>query len=318
MEKVLVIVDMEGCIGIYDLKNEDYCRDRMEKETSCIIEYLSKQKNCEITVADSHQDGNTISRLKEYYPHVKILSFFWNVKDVESYNYALLIGFHAMQGMDGILSHTLRPEIKEMYMGESLCGEVSLIINWLAYYGVKTIFISGDRELKNEIRMNNSYFFETKSCDDLQYLKDLQFDARYDELTALLERAWENRKVIEQKKYNPREIRIVFFQENILSLLPSSIYQITENKIFFTDTKIFIDELYVLCQYINIAHIWYWTQVKEIESIIRKVYPQKEDFMAKEKESIELLKMPYQEYALEDIKKLSKRMKQIEREHLES
>lgn len=317
MEKVLIIADMEGCIGIYNLENSEYCRSMMEREVSLVIEYLLKQKECKIAVADSHNNGNTLCRLRDKYPDIETLSFFWNVKDIETYDYAVLTGFHARRGIDGILSHTLRPEIKELRIGNVICGEVSFIVNWLAYYSVKTILISGNRELNSEVKGKCAYFFESKSLDDLQNQKKVDIDGKFASLCEILESAWENRRLIGLEEYNRNEITIIFSQINILPLLPSSLYRIEKDKILFLDTKMFVEELYVLCQYINAAQAWLIGCLNKIKNIIRKVYPTKEDFVTEERELVRLLKVPYQKYLIDEIKLLNKRAEEIEREYIQ-
>lgn len=318
IEKVLVIADLEGCIGVYDLQDNRDCCEKMEREVSLIITCLLKQKVDYITVADSHNNGNSIKQLKKKYPSVNVISHFWNVDNIELYDYAILIGFHAMEGRPGILSHTLRPEVKELYIGKILCGEVSLIINWLAYYHIKTIFISGDRGIKDEIKGYDGIFFETKSVEEGTIIENSDIEKKYNNMYISLEQAWKNRKIIKQIEYNPSEVNIVFSQYNILSLLPTIIYQITKNRIGFLNTKLFVEELYTLCQYINSAQTWLLKNRKRIGITLRKLYPEKRDFESFSSDSglevdiLKLLKIPYNQLTIEEIYYLSRRMNELE------
>ena len=289
IEKVLVIADLEGCIGVYDLQDNRDCCEKMEREVSLIITCLLKQKVDYITVADSHNNGNSIKQLKKKYPSVNVISHLWNVDNIE-----------------------------ELYIGKILCGEVSLIINWLAYYHIKTIFISGDRGIKDEIKGYDGIFFETKSVEEGTIIENSDIEKKYNNMYISLEQAWKNRKIIKQIEYNPSEVNIVFSQYNILSLLPTIIYQITKNRIGFLNTKLFVEELYTLCQYINSAQTWLLKNRKRIGITLRKLYPEKRDFESFSSDSglevdiLKLLKIPYNQLTIEEIYYLSRRMNELE------
>lgn len=156
--KILVLADMEGCLGITDMRQYAACREKMIEEVERTIHAIENCEKADITVADCHNDGKNIVQHfleKGYVCHEHI----WSIKDIEQYDCAMLIGFHPKKGEEGFCPHTIRPDVDDLYLGEKSIGEVELLINWLAGYGVPVIFVSGDEAVKKELTDYGGKFY---------------------------------------------------------------------------------------------------------------------------------------------------------------
>ncbi len=256
MEKILIIADMEGCIGLYDLKDYFLGCSLMREEITRVLTYLNTIGKYDITVVDSHDNGENVGELGKKYSNVQFVSHLWNMKDVGQYDYAILIGFHGMCGVDGIMAHTLRPEISALYVGDYQCGEVTLLIDWLAYYEVKTIFVSGDLSVQDEIQKYDCLFYATKSNEDLRKKESVDLEIRYSQLLTRLSEAMDRRKICKKIKHCSSEVKVKFRKGCLTELLPRTIFKVKNEMVFFDNTKQFIDELYAFCQYINAGQSW--------------------------------------------------------------
>ncbi len=299
MENLLLVIDVEGCIGVYDLNNiEDY-RKKVELEVSYIIECIKQLGNYEITLLDCHDDGTTLLDYakKNEINHIQHL---WSLKDANIYNKALLIGFHSKNGAGGILSHTLRPDINKLYIGNKDIGELSFIINWLAYYKIPIIYVSGDetleREVENELGNDfNGIFCKVKTLSSLEIFPLINIKEALSKCLSLSPVCC---------KYDESELKVELTAESLSKLIPDEICTVYNNFLLFKDTMSFVNNLQDLCYYINLSSGYHHRRVKSVSKLIRAKYASVEEI--KDNDIKSALSKTWQDLSDADIKFLYK------------
>lgn len=164
-ERVLILADLEGIYGVYDLSDMNYCKCAYCEEISIYLETLVKEEIEHITLCDIHDQGNLLFDLRRRYEGIdlEIVSTVENINPNTKYDFALLVGFHGMVGSFGILPHTLRYNFtnvavySEKWKSKVSIGEVGIYSRWLAGKGIPVILASGDREAVYEANQFNPY-----------------------------------------------------------------------------------------------------------------------------------------------------------------
>lgn len=262
MRNILLVVDMEGCCGIYDMQDIDDCRIKMEREVQYIIDVLHEMGQDKVAVLDCHNDGRNLEKFClnskiNFYEHI------WSIKDAQYYDCAFLIGFHSKKGVDGYFSHTIRSDIADMLLGGKSIGEVGLLINWLSFYDVPVVYISGDQSLRYEIQDYECEFVATKSVKGEKiFLEDIEQD-----IYKHIERA-----LCHDKKCGYIEDNIVVktVGMNYTKYLPEEIFDIREELVVFDNTVEFVDKLKVLCDFLNISGMYQYKRISFLVAKLRK------------------------------------------------
>ncbi len=150
---VLIIADMEGASGI-DKSNadwthcgsqpwENYGRKAITDDIKQIVSHCMKLGAQRITILDSHDKGNSI--LREEFEGIHWLSMIFDVEKInDTYDYAILAGFHSKTRLNGILAHTFRPDIESVEINDNDIGEIGALIYLLCEKGVPPVLITGD------------------------------------------------------------------------------------------------------------------------------------------------------------------------------
>ena len=158
--RALIVADIEGVHGVYNLTDTKRNAELLTKEVETCILALHNCNITRITVCDSHNKGNSIclDTLSKY--NIELLSQLHSLAELEheDYDFAILIGFHGMNGSDGILAHTLRPDIRGVRLANGVeIGEVELICRWLGHLNIPVILVVGDVEATREGNFFDSY-----------------------------------------------------------------------------------------------------------------------------------------------------------------
>ncbi len=161
--KVYIQTDIEGVAGVTFFENRDddtianyYHRERMRRlltgEVNAAIKASFDSEATEVVVNDSH--GSAYNILFEYLDsRCEILHGragtqpFW-LQDIEEFDYMLLVGMHAMGGTVGANLPHSKWVLND---GEVYLSEGSMAAALAGYYGVKTIFVSGDQYVTQEV-----------------------------------------------------------------------------------------------------------------------------------------------------------------------
>lgn len=261
---ILILADMEGCAGITDMKQYDICRERMIEEVERVIRLIETYKEAGVTIVDCHNDGKNIVSFfvaKGYlcYEHI------WSIKNIEQYDCAMLIGFHAKNGGNGFCPHTIRPDVQELLLGEKSIGEVELLINWLAGHGVPVLFVSGDEAVKKELDGYACEFYASNK----DGMESLDQQTLLERMESHIKRALESQKEIEPR-YNDCAIKVKLIGESYCKWMPRELFSTEEEMVIFPDTESFMMSLLSLCGFLNIAEEYQSLRMRHLVGKIRK------------------------------------------------
>jgi D-aminopeptidase len=270
MSKVLIIADMEGCIGVYDMSNYNASKELMVKEVDNVINYFLNKKHFEISFVDEHDSGYNVWKLRNTYPNVEFYQHLWNLKDVETIDFAVLIGYHGKNGANGRFCHTLRPEISVLKLGKKEIGEIEFITNFLAFYGVPVFCVTGDEGAREEVESLGISFYATKSISDNEVVER---DAYNKQINAIDEALLQPQM---KYKYDDSAVEVVFKNNSIQDYLPERIFNTSDQGVIFNDTLHLNEDLYGLCMYLNAAHEYRSNQIRLIAKHIKEKYSQDE------------------------------------------
>lgn len=267
MNKVLLIMDMEGCIGVYDMEDRINSRKLMIDETDILLNHLVHICGFSVTVVDSHDSGHNVDELVEKYPNVSFAAHIWNVKNIETFDFALLSGFHSRSGVSGWFAHTLRPEIDSVLLAGKIVGEIELMTNFLAFYGVKVCFVAGDESAKEEVKRSKALFFPTKHAGIVSPPKS----EIYKSLISKMEQSLTSREN-DPYFYNDGIIEVQFQNNDYLRFFPSYFFLIEDNRIVFQNVIDFYNNAFSFCRYLNAAMAHRIEAIRRIKNVIRNEF----------------------------------------------
>ena len=167
---ILIIVDLEGIIGMKKGVTKEYARFLMIRELQYVVNTITEYNElCSITICDVHNDGTLLSNglvatnIKCLNGINKLTRTPWN------YDIAMLIGFHAMANQGGIFDHTFRSDIEGIYLESTreAIGEISGLVLFSENKGVPVIFISGEGNFENEVSTKKIPIHKVNDKDDL-------------------------------------------------------------------------------------------------------------------------------------------------------
>lgn len=164
--KIYLLTDLEGPTGVNgrsdgignDIINESASGEALVNEVNACIEGLLAGGVTEVMVVDGHGGSNSIVH-KLLHPRATFLQLGGmapvNLLDA-SFDAAVQIGAHAMQGSSAYMNHTFSSHsICEMRINGRPIGEIGVSALMASYFGVPTVLVSGDRnaceEAKNEL-----------------------------------------------------------------------------------------------------------------------------------------------------------------------
>jgi len=182
MKHALILADIEGIAGIYDLKEMNKCSEIYTREIEVCVSTLLSNGVDAITICDVHDKGDQINpRVKQMGNNcvVRLVSLMGGIPFDCKYDYAFLIGFHGMSGTLGILPHTLRFDFKEIAVDNPYngmitpIGEVEIYSRWLGSLGIPVMLVTGDREAVYEANCFNPY---RQTCCLKSYLQTMSFN----------------------------------------------------------------------------------------------------------------------------------------------
>lgn len=150
--EILVIVDMEGIIGVIDLNDTPYNVKLAYKEIECVIMELKSNGYPDITICNIHDDGTLLDEKEIKGLGAKLISGIHNLVDkINDFSLAILIGFHCKKNTGWRFDHTFRIDIDKIIYGGDNIGEVGAYCRWLALEDIPVIFVSGEGKYQEEI-----------------------------------------------------------------------------------------------------------------------------------------------------------------------
>ena len=158
------MTDMEGCAGIASAKDYihsdsryyEYACELATLEVSAAVEGTLEAGATDVLVVDGHGPGAIKRQL--LHPRARLLTgrpcppaFGWGLDG--SFSAAMIVGQHAMSNTDGgHLAHTMSFGVEEYRLNDIAVGEMGLNMLRAGYYGVPTVFVSGDEAACEEAR----------------------------------------------------------------------------------------------------------------------------------------------------------------------
>ncbi len=163
--KVYIQTDIEGVAGVTFFENRDddsisnyYHLQRMRKlltsEVNAAVKAAFDSGATEVLVNDSHGSAYNIL-FEELDPRCELLHGragtqpFWLPEIDAGFDVMLLVGMHAMGGTEGANLPHSKWVLND---GEVYLSEGSMAAALAGYYGVKTIFVSGDQYVTEELQ----------------------------------------------------------------------------------------------------------------------------------------------------------------------
>ncbi|MBS7611215.1 M55 family metallopeptidase [Candidatus Bathyarchaeota archaeon] len=153
--KVFVMTDLEGASGVagywsdIDFGGKDYetARRLLTGDVNAAIEGAFEAGADEVVVLDGHGAALTIL-IEELDPRTQLIRG-RRVLELEgldeSFNLMFAIGAHSMAGTsDGLLTHTLSPDIDNVWLNDVPVGEVGLWAALAGDYNVPLVLVAGD------------------------------------------------------------------------------------------------------------------------------------------------------------------------------
>jgi D-amino peptidase len=155
-KKIFVITDMEGVDGIFNF--DDQCvpfksprwaesQKLLTGEVNAAVDGLFAGGATEVVVADLHDSDRSLSVLT-IDPRAKLLQGEGIPPTLgidSSYSAVVFIGQHPMAGAkDGVISHTYAFTVQNLWVNDTLVGELGSRTMLAGYFGVPVIMLAGD------------------------------------------------------------------------------------------------------------------------------------------------------------------------------
>lgn len=230
---ILVLSDLEGTIGVVNgISNEEAAQLRI-KEIEALLEVLLKEGYKHIYLCDCHGSGKNLDGHFKSVENLYIIQNYWNIDFSLKYEFALLIGFHAKAGENG-LAHSFLIDFKSVVMDEKEVGEIEVFSNLLYAHGIKVIFISADEPAKDEVRNIKCKYFNSSNS---FILNKNYLDFKYEIEKAVCTDSY---KI---GRYNPAPIEIEFYDVRIEKLVKEFVCQEEQRKVRFENCIHFLEQL---------------------------------------------------------------------------
>ena len=161
--KIHIMTDLEGCAGVLDAKGFIYRDSRYYEqacelatlEVSAAVEGALEAGATEVLVVDGHGAGAMKREL--LHPAAKLMAgrfppnTNWGLDG--TFTAAMIVGQHAKANTNGAhLAHTMSFAIEQYTLNDMPIGEMGLCMLQAGYFGVPTIFLSGDQAACDEAR----------------------------------------------------------------------------------------------------------------------------------------------------------------------
>ena len=286
MLHVLILADIEGIVGVYDLLDRAEVSHLYSEEIRVYVNTLLRNNIERITVCDAHNKGNMINYSVitdngRNSKRVTLISQTSQISFAEHYDFAIMVGYHGMGGKLGILAHTYRNDIKSIKIidekkATSLSiGEVEVDARWLGSKGIPVVLVTGDSEAIQEANHFNSYrhvccvksIFEITQIDKIHY---------YKKLTQSVEAAIKLNKEL-CLSYDSNKIAVDFINADVVALLAKAGFGHDGNRLVFDNCASFIDcleELYdalaIANHSIMVTNLEFLKEIRKLVSTLNK------------------------------------------------
>ena len=267
MKKLLIISDMEGCIDVFNMSDYSVTQEKMITEIGILIESILSLNQFEVTVVDCHNTGSNVFSLKRRFPSVSFVSHLWNVEKIDTFDCAILTGFHARAGVIGWFPHTWRPEFSSVEVGNRVVGEIEMIANALAFFGIRVAAVAGDESARPEAVSMNVPFYATKT----RISTGKTVDENYAGLCGFITSALSNPSQYSMS-YNAQKVSIQFYNKMYLGCIPDGLFKKEKDRLVFTDTMEFFQSIYGLSMFLNASNMLQREMTERLKKLIRSQF----------------------------------------------
>ena len=150
-DRILILADMEGIIGVSDLSNIVDNSESMLAQLKDTIAILNSFNYKQISICIVHDNDPQVA-MSIASEEVYVLPSISDLIDKpQEFSFAIMIGFHGMRNSEGTFSHTFRNDIIGFYFGAVEMGEVGAFARWLESECIPVVFISGEGCFSDEV-----------------------------------------------------------------------------------------------------------------------------------------------------------------------
>lgn len=246
--KLLIIIDQEGCSNVVPSQTNEIRTQHMMTQLENFI--LSVNSDYEIEVLDCHDNGLNVIPLKTKFPNIVFTAQIWNFNIKANYDAAVLIGFHAAQGIVSPFAHTFRNEISKIILDGECVGEVTLLVKWLQSNNIPIVFVHGESELKNEVNSLKLPFIPNSAIPQM-----------------------DQNLIFHNIKYQDSlPIKVQLKNNNYLNAFPSTIFKFEQNSLLFFNINNFFSNLSYISIFLNAARNYYLMYIKSIFNQVKWNY----------------------------------------------
>lgn len=246
--KLLIIIDQEGCSDVSPSQSNEIRNQHMMAQLENFI--LSVKSDFEIEVLDCHDNGLNVFSIKNKFPNIEFIAQIWNFNIKKNYDVAVLIGFHAAQGIKSPFAHTFRNEISKIILEKECVGEVTLLVKWLQSNNIPVLFVHGENELKNEVIKLNVPFIPNSTIPYIPQSTNFQNVTYSDTLP----------------------IKVKLMNDKFLNAFPTTIFKFEQNSLLFSNINNFFENLSYISIFLNAARNYYLMNIKSIFNQVKWNY----------------------------------------------
>lgn len=239
-KNVLILVDLEGIIGVRDISELEYCRKLMIDELLQVIGVLNQYGYHQVTVCNIHNDGKLLGKEDAKLLGVELITGVLALsRQALNFEFAMLLGFHSMKGVGGNFDHTFRFDFDEVWFDGNSLGEVGLYTRWFELSNIPVLLVSGEGNFIQEL-IHESCLIHIV---DGKAEKDLSL--QYEELKRLVDKCLQ-KPIRKPSKIQDGNVEIIVDNNDKYELLSKDPYHycVINQKFVFSSLNDFFYSLY--------------------------------------------------------------------------
>ncbi len=250
-EKILLLVDMEGIIGVLRMQNMEQNVCLAYRQISIVISELNRKGYDNIVVCNIHDDGHCLDSEKiekigaTLVQGVRELSLI-----VSGVSYAIMLGFHGRRECGGRFDHTFRYDIKTVHYGNYDIGEVGAFYRWLTLEGVRVLLVSGEGNFMEEI---DGYLCVVHSVQTFPSTADI-IEREYRNFEKALIKAMRLIHKKRDEKICSKRVRVTVCNTDVYAIMKDHPqYDAEKQEFVFSSLRDFFEQIYDFVMELNIA-----------------------------------------------------------------
>ena len=265
MKNILILLDIEGIIGIENMTDIEKNREKTYEQLICTIRKIREFEILDrIVIADIHNRGEMLEDDIIEKMNVELIRGIQNlIFQIDQFEYALMIGFHCKRYGGGKFPHTFRQDFIWLKYGLEELGEVGIFYRWLTSKKINVIFISGEGDFKSEIDKYSGVIF--------QVLDTVDTNVIYKNYMMSLEMALREKKE-KYEIFQEEKIIIKVNNKDKYKMLKIKGYKINKNgEIEFISLDEFFLELYRLAIDLNEINLYIYQENLKIVNCLNSL-----------------------------------------------